>query len=496
MGLDSFIRKKLRGNDTKIGNTVLGGAKCFKASRSPEVHNQVILDDALTRMRMSPPLGMPGFTTKQYYEQFMMPIKRFLEGHQTSVVVTAMDQSEKVPKRKRATQQKRDAAAVKTSAEKKELPAYPEDAQFDWRGIYWQEGNLLKYEVFDINRVLRSRTSTRLRLIQYIRETFEAEGHDMYIPPGKAWILDAGLSDTDSKEKEKLPPLMWIGGVKGTHYLYDYVHPFGEADKALVFWAVCFLNSDPDRHIEHRTVDQDILDDALPMLHTFRVVKEEWTGLILPDGKKEMKLSEPKKATNYRWRYPDGKLPTDKECYANMSELTKVVLENKQGKEDHSTLHFNAVGWILTTLLWGSDYVDKNQVSYYKNPEDMWKLCCKNYKLLNSVKLDMDLLYKLEKPDSMVWDKSLILPEFLGEPGSGCHAPLEQFMKLLHKTDKLTKDHYLGMVDMLWQTSYCLINYNQFKQTDPVLRVMKSVHERPVDDDEIHEPPLKKQRVN
>ena len=294
------------------------------------------------------------------------------------------------------------------------------------------------------------------------------------MPEGKAWIADIFNDE---------PARIYVGGIQEVGVLKgEYDHPFGEADKALVFWAKTFLNSNPDRYIEHRTVDQDILHDALVMLHTVRIHKQEWTGRYTEDAQTgklvhemETKEKEGSKVTNYRWRYPDGKMPTDKEAFADLSELTKVVLVNKQGKEDHSTLHFNAMGWILATLLWGSDYVNKNQVSHRKNNDTLWSFCLKHRHLLNSVKLDLETLFKAEPSGSMMWEDWMILPEFRGKPGSGCHSPLEEFMCLLHDTDKLEKQHYQGMHAMLWQAAYCLIDYNQIKQTDPVTRFLAHV---------------------
>jgi hypothetical protein len=311
------------------------------------------------------------------------------------------------------------------------------------------------------------------------------------------------------------PPRLYVGGIQEVGFLKDYKHCFGEADKALVFWAKCFLNSNPDRHIEHRTVDQDILHDALVMLHTVRINRREWTGRYIEEqvaGSKKRKITQEMeiterecKVTNYRWRYPDGRPPTEKEVFVDLSELTKVVLINKQGEEDHSTLHFNAIGWILATLLWGSDYVDKNQVSHRKHDEKIWSLCVKHAKLLNSVKLDLETLNKAEASESMMWDPDLVLPEFKGEGKSGCHSPLEQFMCILHDTKQLTKEQYQGMHSMLWQAAYCLIDYNQIQQSDPVARFMAlqcdcaskshNQSDESSSSSSVEEPLLKKQRT-
>jgi hypothetical protein len=176
MGLHSYIRTKLRGNDKKIGNTVVGASKCFKSSRASEINNQVVLEDVLTRMRMSPPLGMTGFTGRDYYLKFMLPIKSLLSGSQTSVVVTVTDRSDLVPHRKRVEQKKRDLARTK-SQEIKEEPEekpYPDTAQFKDEGIWWTcTDGTIHTELFNINRVLSGRRSVRSALFNYIIKTFE-----------------------------------------------------------------------------------------------------------------------------------------------------------------------------------------------------------------------------------------------------------------------------------------------------------------------------------
>jgi hypothetical protein len=176
MGLDSYIRAKLRGTDKKIGNTVDGAAKCFKASRSKDVHDQVILDDVLTRMRMTPPQGMTGWTGRDYYLKFMLPLKSLLGGSQTSVVVTVADKPDKVPHRKKEEQKRRDSTRMETKEE--DGPAsipYPDDADFSDQGIQWKctDGTTIHTEPFNINKVLSGRRTVRVRLFKYLAKTFE-----------------------------------------------------------------------------------------------------------------------------------------------------------------------------------------------------------------------------------------------------------------------------------------------------------------------------------
>jgi hypothetical protein len=175
MGLDSYIRAKLRGNDKKIGNTVDGAAKCFKASRSKDVHDQVILDDVLTWMRKNHPQGTTGWKTIEYYHFFARHLKSLLGGSQTSVVVTVADKPDKVPHRKKEEQKRRDSARMETKEEGPASIPYPDDADFSDEGIQWKctDGTTIHTELFNINKVLSGRRTVRVRLFKYLAKTFE-----------------------------------------------------------------------------------------------------------------------------------------------------------------------------------------------------------------------------------------------------------------------------------------------------------------------------------
>lgn len=291
-----------------------------------------------------------------------------------------------------------------------------------------------------------------------------------FFPAGKTVILDCPFVLREGEEG-RATPRMYIGGVGSfIQLLTPYCHPFGEADKAIVYWMKCLHNSNPKRHIEIWSVDQDCLQD-----HIYYI------------------LNSSVEVANVMWRYPQyegygANRTFDGFEYVDMCALAAVIRDR---------LGFNAVGWGLFLMLWGSDFVDKKDISHGRNNKKLWDFAKDNAILLNAVRVDASALVQVS--DGEVWDQqhfndrysmrhqltldeqkklkiesldeidALVRVAFKGlkfQPD----AYLVEFVRRLHnlgfKQPTAMRERYKLLVAMEWELAYMLIGWERLVKTE------------------------------
>lgn len=406
---------------------------------------RVVISDGPTRLKfcMGPNHNYM-FTGREFYDQFMTPIRIALRQGKLQYWIETFD-VETIPlPEKRREQKKRTDSRIKSEEKKKVLGAdeeskiasYPDDTVFGEGGVYMGTGMTR----FDIRGVSKS-SALRRKLLVFVCEMLLVNDP---LPLGVSIIVDF-LGDA---------PLQFIrqpDSLKNLCFrLRNYRTFFAESDQRLVFWCRVFANADKqDMVVEVDTTDSDLcvmlgvfVEDTRPVCPIYlsrgKIVTR---GRTIPKGQPT--------------RHPDIHIQTLVDVM-NRAKITFAALL------PHCHAH-------------GSDYVEKESLTPGCGFAFSWATFLKSGKTLLNLDFDTGDLVKENKVT--LWEKLLCHPDmrsmfpvfFADDSIQSTETFPESKTNKIDQSVELMKDYRRqipklksvsdekfreGVVDLLWATQY------------------------------------------
>jgi hypothetical protein len=381
------------------------------------------------------------------YGMWINPIKARLQSGVYTMLIVCVDKSWLVPKRKTVEQARRDQSRKKTKENKEKEERkdkkksrdgvgtesmdeairkkmlefgidphapYPADAVIDDNGIQLRSQMTSAWFPVNIDRLLAVRPLRR-----YLFEYFHAK-----IMQDPAMAPYPVVFDYD-----KEPSLVLNGK---TVALFDYVHPFGEADLMLSYWANVYNARD--------VVIQTIDGDVIPIM-AYYVDKVKPTGSLW-------------------WQYDKTKFVNLKLLYAElgMNPNTLIILCLLCGTDycnKSDLLHFVGVEYIFNRLALGArDVTDTFKLSarYLKDEKEVWP-----HPMIPNIYLDCDKDGKEPYTDAMETYINVII---------------ENSVK---NSRKCSQDMKQGLINLNWHWQYLAIDYKCSMLVRPEIQVRETL---------------------
>jgi hypothetical protein len=162
MGLSGDLLKWLR-------KSIVPSA--FSAKFPDEIKEYILIDDVLTRIRITSSGNEIGLTGEQFFQAFQKPILQELANGHCKVYIVCCDIRGRVPPQKNAEQKKRDEAARK-AGKTNTYQAYHEDCEITDAGIVPPNDHKYpgvdKPELIDVNKLAGSRGLLREKMMNYL----------------------------------------------------------------------------------------------------------------------------------------------------------------------------------------------------------------------------------------------------------------------------------------------------------------------------------------